>query len=346
MHVGRLTVTQGDGTLLGPAQRADDAGTSDGDGAAAAAAASGPAATVAAIATVRPAPWRALRRSAARLTAVADRLLPSVPPVAATGDPALADGPACPGRPAAAVAGMAVPAEAVPAEAGGAVADQAGADHRSEGHHILHLPSPAGFVRHALPALIESTIGPAVLFYLVLVTAGFRGALLAALAWSYVAAGRRVIRRQRMPGMLLLGVVLLTLRTVVSFVTGSAFLYFVQPSIGTFAVAVLFVVTAALRRPLIERLAHDFCPLDAELMARPHVRAFFLRISVLWALVLLTNVGLGLFLLLESSLRAFVVERTALSVVLIGAGIVVSTLWFVRTMRGVGVSVRWASART
>lgn len=234
------------------------------------------------------------------------------------------------------------PALAAPGAAAGTVESSPAASGHDD--HVLHLPSPLGFARHALPALIESTLGPAVIFYVVLTAAGFRGALLAALGWSYVAAGRRLARRERMSGMLLLGVVLLTLRTAISFITGSAFVYFVQPSVGTFTVAVLFVVTAVLRRPLIERLARDFCPLDAELMARPHVRTFFLRISVLWALVLLTNVAMGLFLLLESSLRAFVIERTALSTGLIGIGVAVSVVWFVRTMRGVGVSVRWSAA--
>src|SRR5579863_8150873 len=73
------------------------------------------------------------------------------------------------------------------------------------GGHVLHLPSPRAFVRHALPSLIESTIGPAVLFYIVLVTSGFRGAIIGALAWSYLAAARRLVRRQPVPGMLLLG---------------------------------------------------------------------------------------------------------------------------------------------
>jgi uncharacterized membrane protein len=222
-------------------------------------------------------------------------------------------------------------------------ADRSSAEAAGHPHgDVLHLPAPLDFARHALPSLIESTTGPAVLFYVVLSMVGFRGALIAALAWSYAAA-RRLVRRQRMPGMLVLGVVLLTMRTALAFATGSAFVYFVQPSIGTVGVALLFAGTAALRRPIIERLAHDFCPLDPELMARPHVRAFFLRISLLWALVLLTNAGVALFLPLESSVKVFVIERTALSVGLIGIGVLVSVVWFVRTMRRVGISVRWSS---
>ena len=40
---------------------------------------------------------------------------------------------------------------------------------------VLHLPSLRKFARHALPTLVESSIGPAVLFYVVLSLAGFRG---------------------------------------------------------------------------------------------------------------------------------------------------------------------------
>ncbi|MGH9030140.1 MAG: hypothetical protein ACRDV4_11075, partial [Acidimicrobiales bacterium] len=58
---------------------------------------------------------------------------------------------------------------------------------------ILHLPSPKAFVRHALPSLIEGTIGPAAIFYIVLVAAGFKGAIIAALCWSYLAFARRIL---------------------------------------------------------------------------------------------------------------------------------------------------------
>src|SRR5579862_5331328 len=210
--------------------------------------------------------------------------------------------------------------------------------------HVLHLPSPLAFVRHALPSLIESTIGPAVLFYVVLVTAGFRGAIIGALAWSYLAAARRVVRRERVSGMLLLGLVLVSMRTVVAFATGSAFVYFIQPTAGTMLVAALFLVTAVAGKPLVERLAHDFCPLDPELLRSEFLRRFFLRISLLWAVVLTTQSGFILLLLLRTSLRAFVVERTVVSTVLIGGGVVLSVIWFVRVMREQGIAVRFTGA--
>jgi uncharacterized membrane protein len=196
-------------------------------------------------------------------------------------------------------------------------------------------------VRHALPSLLEGSIGPAALFYVTLLLIGFRGALIVALVWSYAAAGRRLVRRQRVPALLVLGLGLLTARSVIAFLTNSAFLYFVQPTAGTLMVAILFLVTALANRPFIERLAHDFCPLDEELMARPHVRRFFVRLSFLWSVVLLVNAGFVLWLLVASSLHAFVIERTLVTWTLTGCGIALSTLWFMRTMRRSGISVRF-----
>jgi intracellular septation protein A len=210
--------------------------------------------------------------------------------------------------------------------------------------HTLHMPSPRAFVAHALPAVAEGIVGPAVLFYLVLVTAGFRGALIAALVWLYLAAARRWVRRERIPASLLLGVVLLTARTGVAYATGSALLYFVQPTATTFLVGAVFLVTAVARRPLIERLAHDFCPIEPEVFEQPFLRRFFLRLSLLWAMVLFANAGTVLYLLLESSIRGFVVERTLVSTGLNVLGIAVSVLWFARTMRRAGVTVHWGRA--
>ncbi len=221
-------------------------------------------------------------------------------------------------------------------------ADEGGED--DGGDDILRLPSLRAVVRHALPALLESTIVPGALFYLVLLLDGFHGALIAALAWSFLALGRRLVRGHKVPAVLVLSVVLVSARTVVAYVTGSAFLYFVQPTASTFLVAVLFLVTAVARRPIIEKLARDFCPLDPEMFARPFVRRFFLRLSLLWFVVLATQAGFVMWLLLASSVRTFVVERSLVSAVLTVGGIVLSTLWFVRVMRGAGLTVRFSGA--
>ena len=219
-----------------------------------------------------------------------------------------------------------------------------GQDEGAAGDH-LELPAPRAVLRHALPIVVEAFVAPLALFYLLLVTAGFRGALIAALAWSYLAFARRVRRGERVSTMLLLGVFLLTVRTVVSFVTGSAFVYFAQPTATMVAASLVLVGSALLGRPFTQRFATDFCPMGAELLARPRVRRFFVRISLLWATILMLNAGIVLWLLLSSSLRAFVLERTAVTWSLTAVAIFFSITRFMATMRHDGVTVAWGRSR-
>jgi hypothetical protein len=205
----------------------------------------------------------------------------------------------------------------------------------------LELPSPRATLRHAFPMVLEALLIPVVLFYVVLVTAGFRGALIAALAWSYIALTRRVKRGEHVSTMLLLGTILLTVRTAVSFVTGSAFLYFAQPLAMAVLISFILVGSAMLGRPLTQRFAHDFCPMGPELLARAHVRTFFLRISLLWASVLMINSGIVLWLLVSSSLPTFVLERTAVTWSLTAMAIFLSITRFMATMRRNGITIRW-----
>ena len=170
---------------------------------------------------------------------------------------------------------------------------------------------------------------------------GFRGALIAALGWSFLALARRLHRGERISMLLLLGTLLLTLRTTVSFITGSAFLYFAQPMAGTIVIAFVLFGSALVGRPFTQRFAGDFCPMDPALLARPLVHRFFVRISVLWATVLLLNAGFVLWLLVTSSLHAFVLERAAVTYSMTACAIYVSIRQFVVMMRGDGITVQW-----
>ena len=189
-------------------------------------------------------------------------------------------------------------------------------------------------------------MGPLIVFYLLLVLAGFRGALIAALTWSYLALGRRLLKHERVSMLLLFGTILLTLRTAVAFVTGSAFIYFAQPTVGTIAISVALLVSAIVGKPFTQRFAHDFCPMDPAIMKRPLVRRFFIRISVLWATVLMLNAGLVFWLLVSSSLRSFVLERSVVTYGLTAIAIFFSISGFMAMMRRDGITVQWASHRT
>ena len=200
-------------------------------------------------------------------------------------------------------------------------------------------------LRHALPVILESVIAPVAAYYFVLLLAGFRGALLAALAWSYVLVARRLWRRERISTLLLLGTALLTLRTVISFVTGSAFVYFIQPTVSAFLASMLLILSALAGRPFTQRFTHDFCPLTPELLARPSVHRFFVRVSFLWAVTMFLNGAVVLVLLLTSSTKSFPLERLGTTLSLTAGSIALSIVWFARSMRHDGVTVNFGGRR-
>ena len=217
--------------------------------------------------------------------------------------------------------------------------------HSDEGKgSLLRMPDPRAAIRHAIPIVIEGVLGPLALFYLLLVIAGFRGALIAALAWSYLAVGRRLYKGERVSMLLVFGIILITLRTTIALVTGSAFAYFAQPTAGTFVIALVLIGSAIIGRPFTQRFAHDFCPIDPEIMKRPLVRRFFIRISVMWAAVLMLNAGLVLWLLMSTSLRSFVIERSLVTYGLTAVAIFFSITRFIAMMRRDNIRVEWASA--
>ena len=208
----------------------------------------------------------------------------------------------------------------------------------------IHLPGLGHWVRHAGWHIVEGVVAPAVVFYTVLSLVGLRSALLAALLLSYTVLGVRMARRKRLPGIVLLGAGLLTVRTAVAFAANSSFVYFVQPSLGNFCVAALFLGSLVPGRPLVRRLADDFCDFPASMDAHPHFRRFFARLTVLWALVCAANGAGTLLLLLHASIGGFLALRPVISYGLVAGGTVVSFLWFRRTMRGSGVRIVFGGA--
>jgi intracellular septation protein A len=195
------------------------------------------------------------------------------------------------------------------------------------------VPRLAALAWYATPHLLEATLIPLGLFYGGLQLFGLWGALLAALIWSYTSLLRRLVTRRRVPGILMLGIVGLTARTALALATGSAFLYFLQPTVGTGLVATVFLGSVLLGRPLALRLAADFLPLPEALLAHHGMRRFFQRVSLLWAAVFLANAGISLWLLVSQSLATFLWSRTVASLALTGLAIAVSTWWFRRCMR-------------
>jgi uncharacterized membrane protein len=204
---------------------------------------------------------------------------------------------------------------------------------------LIRLPSVRHLAGKAGSHLIEAVIVPAVTFYAVLRLIDLRWALLAALLWSYVVIGVRMTRRARVPGLLIVSAVLMTARTGIAFAANSSFVYFLQPSLANFGIAVLFLASLVPGRPLTRRLADDFCMLPGSLDRRPRCAQFFTRLTLLWAFVCAANGAAALLLLLHASLGSFLALRPVVSYSLIVAGIALSFAWFRRTLRAEGLVI-------
>jgi intracellular septation protein A len=203
----------------------------------------------------------------------------------------------------------------------------------------VEIPKLRTMARHAVPHLIEATFIPLALFYAFLWTAGVWGALIAALCWSYIALIRRMVTGQRIPGILVLGALGITARTIAAFASGSTFVYFLQPSLTTIVVAGAFLLSVPAGRPLAERLAHDFVPLDPEVMRLPAVKRVFVRITLLWAFVNLANAIVSIALLMSQPVGAFVAFKTVIGMLFVVAAVTASTVWFKRALLSHNVAV-------
>jgi hypothetical protein len=192
-------------------------------------------------------------------------------------------------------------------------------------------------VKHALPHLIEATVIPAAVFLVFLHLWGFTFAALAALIWAYAALGRRAALGQPIPMLLILSSLGLTVRTVVAIASGSAFIYFLQPVIIAGAIGLMFLLSTLTRRPLVHRMAGDFCPLPPGVTGRAGIRRLFLGLTFLWAVVNLGNAAFTYWLLMSQSTAVFVALRGITGIVLTATAIAVTVTWSWRVARQEGL---------
>jgi uncharacterized membrane protein len=208
----------------------------------------------------------------------------------------------------------------------------------------IHLPGFRALARHALPGIVEGALVPALLLFVGLKTMGIWGGLSLGLAWSYAGIVRRWTNGRRVTGLLLLAAFTLTLRTVISGISGNLGLYLVQPALGEIALGLAFAASLAARTPLVGRLAGDFVPLG-DLEDRPAVAAVFRQLTAVWAVVFVLNGLLGLWLLLTRSADTYILVRPTSSLAVRGVGVALSILWFRMGLQRRGIKVRMGTMR-
>ena len=210
----------------------------------------------------------------------------------------------------------------------------------------LTVPHWRSVLRHAIPNVLEGKLIPAVIFLALLQAAGTRTAILGALAFALMAMIGRVVRRQTIPGLLWLTTLGLIARTIAALATGSVVIYFIQPTVATGLVGMAFAFSVLIRRPLVERLLLDFCPLDDETRAHPHLQRFFRHVSLWWAFTSMVNFSITLWLLLSKSPTTFVLVKSFLGPVTTTVTLGVAFIWFRAMMSRTGTRVVFAERGT
>jgi Protein of unknown function (DUF3159) len=206
--------------------------------------------------------------------------------------------------------------------------------------HTVHLPPWPTVLHQAARQLVENTLAPLLVFWAILVTVGLFWAFVGALGLCYLSILVRLVRRRPVPALLLLGAALLTARSVIGIATGSAFLYFLQPSLGNFLIGGLFLLSVPFGRPLAGRLAGEFCAFPSGLVGHQRLRAFFRRVSLLWAFVFCANGAVTIWMLISVPLTRFLFLSFSSSTGLIVMGVGLSLWWFRRSLARAGVRLR------
>jgi hypothetical protein len=212
----------------------------------------------------------------------------------------------------------------------------------SSPQEVIHMPGWRPILKHAGTTILLASLVPMAVFYISMSLFGLRTAVLATVAWYYAGVLLKIVRRQPILAAALLGAGLLSIRAVIMFVTGSTFVYFLQPVAGTVATATFLAATALAGRPVMDRLAHEFCPIPADMSTRLRDARFFSRLSVVWSLTYFVNAGGTVWLLTNASLTGFIVLKSILSPALVFAAVVASYLVLRMTVRHQNVVIRWA----
>jgi hypothetical protein len=206
----------------------------------------------------------------------------------------------------------------------------------------IDLPCWRPIAKHALRTMLVVSLLPMAVFYTTMALFGIRAAVLVTVAWFYAGLLPKVVRRKPVLIARLLAAALLSVRAVIMFVSGSPFLYFLQPVAGTVTVALVFAASATAGGPVLDRLAHEFCPLPEELSERLRSTSFFAQLSVVWSMTYLVNAAATVWLLTNASLNGFVLMKSIMSPVVTVSAVLASYVLFRATIRRHDILVRWS----
>ncbi len=168
--------------------------------------------------------------------------------------------------------------------------------------------------------------------------------LFAMLTAIWVTAGIRWLVTRSLPSLVIISLVVLTIQAVLAIATGNLLIFLIHFPLANLALCIVFARTARGHSPLAARLAAEVIGLNSPAIRQPPLDRFFQQVTVLWAgIFLLLAVGLGV-LLVTIPTGIYVAIWAVTTIVLIGAGVGASVLWFRSVLREHGIG--WCFAPT
>ena len=193
--------------------------------------------------------------------------------------------------------------------------------------HLIELGHVGKVIRNALLLLVETVVVPTAILYGCMHTVGTAAGLIGVIVWCLFTMGLRWVIGARVPSTLLLVVGILVLRTAIALATTSVWLYLMQPIAASVLMAVVFVGSAVLGRPITQKLAQDFIHLPELLLADNRMRRIFIEVALIWGFTRILDAGISLNSLLSWGDDAGVLVRGILSVGLTALSVVGCAYW-------------------
>lgn len=199
-------------------------------------------------------------------------------------------------------------------------------------------------MRSVVLSLGESLGLPAAGYIAGMALGGQNAAMLAATGVLWLTMAVRKVVTRRVPGLLLISALVLTLQTAVVVGTGSQLFFLLQFPLANLALCVLFARTAATDKPLVARLAAEVVALRQTTSGHAGLDKFFRDATWLWAGVFAAlTAGLAV-LMVSATANVFLLLTTAVTAGGVVLGTALSAMWFLRARRRFGLRVRLARA--
>ena len=219
------------------------------------------------------------------------------------------------------------------------------ADRSAQDAH-LELPRPGRLALSVVVSLTESLGLPVAGYVAGMAVSGQNAAMVAAAAVVWLTAAVRKAVTRKVPGMLIISALVLTLQAALVVGTGSQLFFLLQFPLANLALCLLFARTAPTSKPLVASLAAEVVSLRQPIVGHAGLQTFFRHATWLWAGVFAAlTVGMAVLMVSEPA-SLFLLLTTAVTIGGVVVGIGLSAVWFLRAVRRFGLRVRLTPAQS